>query len=489
MTRSQRVSLSVSVLALAVALCVPAVADWPQFQGPNRDGHAVDQGVSRTWPEGGPNVVWSVPLGEGFAGPAVVDGEVYILDRVDSERDVLRCLDLATGKELWTYSNDAPGKTGFNGSRGTPTVAEKHVYAVGALANMVCVDRKSHELVWKRDLIADFGGVMSIWGVAQNPVLHENLVIVAPHGPDAFVVALDKDTGNEVWRSEGMGGPAYCSPALVTVDGVKQVVMLAPPRETAYYPQVQDTDEDPDKEEYLKKEREVPDGDGESDWELQEDRENDEDEGADEGEEGDEDAEEEPPATVAGLSLEDGKVLWAYQGWTNRLPIPYPVQLSENRLFVTGGHNGGSVMLQVTRNGDAFAVKQLFKLDQEDCGSYIHQPILHEGHLYANSNTDDHQGGLTCLTLDGKVLWRTSDKRGLPRFELGNLLMADGLIVDFDGRKGTLHLIDPSPEGYRELARARIFRGSMMWAPMAMSQGKLLVRNQKEMKCVDLRNP
>jgi hypothetical protein len=93
------------------------------------------------------------------------------------------------------------------------------------------------------------------------------------------------------------------------------------------------------------------------------------------------------------------------------------------------------------------------------------------------------------MTLDGKVLWRTGDQEGLPTFERGNLLFADGLIIEFDGKKGTLHLIEPSPEGYKELAQAKLFSGKEMWAPMALSQGKLLVRNQEEMKCVDLRNP
>jgi outer membrane protein assembly factor BamB len=108
---------------------------------------------------------------------------------------VLRCLDLSTGNELWTYSNDAPGETGYNGSRGTPTVDEKYVYVVGLMGDMLCVDRRSHKLVWKKNLMTDFDGRMSEWGVAQNPVLYKNLVIVAPHGPEAFVVELDKETG------------------------------------------------------------------------------------------------------------------------------------------------------------------------------------------------------------------------------------------------------------------------------------------------------
>ena len=426
-------SISCAVALCLLVMCTPATADWPQFQGGNRDGRSLERGISRTWPEKGPRVLWSVRLGPGFASPAVVDGEVYVLDRVGDEKDVLRCLDLATGKESWTYAYDAPGRVGQDGSRGTPTVDADYVYSVGMLGNMTCVDRKTHELVWQKHLLKEFDAKMSKWGVAQNPVLYGNLVIVAPQGLDAFVVAFDRKTGAEVWRSEGLGRLGFVSPAVVTLGGVEQVVMIAASVET--------------KEEV------------------------------------------QSPGKVAGLSLEDGTVLWTYEGWSCKIPITFPMQLPGDRLFVTGGYGAGSVMIQVTRNGDAFAVKELFRLDMKECGSQIHQPILHEDHLYLNSNSNEREDGMLCVTLDGKVLWRTSDTRGLPTFERGNLLFADGLIIALHGKRGTLHLIKPSPDGYKELAKAKLFSGSKMWAPMALSQGKLLVRNQRELKCVDLRNP
>jgi hypothetical protein len=208
-----------------------------------------------------------------------------------------------------------------------------------------------------------------------------------------------------------------------------------------------------------------------------------------ESEEEEEEEEEALPATVAGVSLKDGKILWTYRGWSNRFPIPYPVSLSDDRLLVTGGYGSGSVMLKVTKKGSSHEIIELFKLDQKELGLQIHQPIVYKGHLYANNNGNEHREGLICMTLDGKVLWRSSDNRKQPKFERGNLLMADGLIVDLDGKKGSLHLIDPSPEGYKELAQAQVLSGKMMWSPMAISQGKLLLRSQEEMKCVDLRNP
>jgi hypothetical protein len=96
---------------------------------------------------------------------------------------------------------------------------------------------------------------------------------------------------------------------------------------------------------------------------------------------------------------------------------------------------------------------------------------------------------MLCLGLDGQVKWKTKDISSAPRFDRGSLIVADGMILNFDGEEGTLHLIDPSPAEYKELAKAKIFKGKEMWAPMALSGGKLLLRNQQEMKCLDLKNP
>jgi len=86
--------------------------DWPQYLGPERNATSSETGLARAWPEGGPTVLWTFPLGEGYGAPAVVDGKVYVLDRVESHQDVLRCLDLGTGEEEWNFAYDAPGRHG-----------------------------------------------------------------------------------------------------------------------------------------------------------------------------------------------------------------------------------------------------------------------------------------------------------------------------------------------------------------------------------------
>ncbi len=406
---------------IILGVCTAASADWPQFQGPDRNGMSSETGLARTWPADGPKKVWSIPLGAGFAGPAIRDGEVFILDRTESQQDVLRVLSLETGEELWNYSYDAPGEVSFNGSRTTPTVTEKYVFTVGMMGQFHCIDRATHKPVWSINLLDDFkGSDIGRWGMTQSPSLYKDLVIVAPQAPNAFVVAFQQATGEIVWKSKGIGDRGYSTPVIETIGGVDQALMI---------------------------------GQGET----------------------------------VGISMEDGSILWSYDGWKCRIPIPYATLLPGDRLFLTGGYGAGSAMIQIVSNGNKFTVKELFKTDV--CGSQIHEPLFYDNHLYMNSNGNRRNDGMLCLTLDGEVLWQTKDNKELPRFERGSLLMADGMIISLDGKKGTLHLVDPSPKGFKQLAVAKVLDGPQAWSPMALSQGKLLVRNQNQMICLDLRNP
>ena len=148
------------IVALLVTLPVASVlaADWPGYQGPRRDGTSTEKGILRTWPNEGPKVLWTVPLGIGFGGPAVSRGKVYLLDRDDKVGDTLRVYDLATGKELWTFAYDAPGRFEFPGSRTTPTVDGNLVYTVGPLGDLHAIDVDTHKPAWRKNIWTDFGG-------------------------------------------------------------------------------------------------------------------------------------------------------------------------------------------------------------------------------------------------------------------------------------------------------------------------------------------
>jgi outer membrane protein assembly factor BamB len=419
-----------TVIVCVLALCAAARADWPQFLGPNRDATSPETGLLRAWPESGPKELWSTPVGPGYGAAAIVGDEVYVLDRIEDKTDILRCISFADGKDLWTYSYDAPGSVGHTGSRNPPTVDDKYVYSVGMMGNFLCVDRKTHQPVWQKDLLKDFKMELPQWGFAQGPILYKNLVIIAVQSPETFAVAFDRETGNIAWKSPAMGLPGYVSPLITTLAGVEQLVVVAA----------------------SKRDGSVEGG-------------------------------------TAGLSLADGSQLWKYEGWQCFIPIPNPTPLPGDKLFITAGYDSGSATIQIKKTDKGLEAVEVYKLDPKVCGGHIQQPIVYKDHIYVCSNSNERQDGLCCFTLDGTRLWNTKATEGLPLLERGSMILADNMLIALDGKSGELYLIDPSPEGYKQLAKAKVVDGRELWGPLALSGGKLIVRSQDVMKCLDLKRP
>ena len=409
-------------MVMMTFLAGAAMADWPQFLGPTGNGVAApgEAKLAEKWPDGGPKVLWTVTLGRGFGGPAIRDGKVYLLDRVGNEKDVLRCLDLATGTEQWNCSYPAGGrKFGYHGTRSTPAVDDKHVFSIGMYGHLHCVDKATHKSVWSKDLLADYEGRIPNWGVAISPLLYKDRVIVAALGKTAGVIAYEKATGKELWRSRPMGRMAYVSPIILKVDGADQLVVL-------------------------------PDG----------------------------------GARVAGLDAANGKLLWTFRSWKCNIPIAAPTDCGDGCLFVTGGYKAGSVMLKIAKQDGKFTAREVFRLD--DIGSILHNALVHKGHLYVNANTKRTFDGLMCVDLAGKIKWQTGRQ---PNCEKGSLILAGGLIYIMDGKSGLLRMVRPDPTHYAEIGQVKILGARPVWAPMAVSGGKLICRDQRQMKCLDITAP
>jgi len=324
-------------------------ADWPQFQGPNRDGVSTDTvKLANAWPTNGPVVLWqNEKLGTGYGGAAIESGKVYILDRVNDRQDVLRCLALATGLEEWTYAYDAPEdvqnepakgkfKGSYNGSRNVPAIDPKNVYTLGPFGDLTCVDKNSHKPVWSVNLITTYGVALGNWGICQSPVLYKNAVIVAPLSTQAGVVAFDKTTGHELWKSEPIGDITWTSPAVSTVNGVDQIVILCNRNEPH----------------------------------------------------------------LTGIDAVTGKKLWSYNGWKCPNPIATHTDCGNGQFFVTGGYRSGCALIKAVLDSGTWNVQELFK--SKECGAQACKPIFYQNHIYAVSNDAETSGqgnGLDQTTL------------------------------------------------------------------------------------------
>jgi outer membrane protein assembly factor BamB len=430
----------VSIIFIAVC-CVRA--DWPQYLGPNRNSTSEEKGLLRSWPAGGPKVLWTVKLGAGYGGAAVSGSRVYLLDRVGDRRDVLRCLDLNNGKELWSFAYDARGTLSHKGSRSTPAIDGNHIYTCGSFGHVYCFDASTHKLVWTKNVWKDHGGgKVPEWGICQNPLIYGDLLILAAQTEKAGIVAYDKTNGSVRWASPSLPGVlGYVTPIVANIDGRDQVVMITATS---------------------RKERggrSAPAG-GWGDGN---------DEGGVDG-------------VVLGLDIKDGKTLWTYKGWQCRIPIPQATDMGDGRLFITGGYMAGSAMIKVRESSGRYDVEELYTT--HDFGTHVHPPVMYEGHFYGHCTTNSSRDGLTCLSFDGKLKWKTGDS---PIFDKGGFVLADGLLLSVDGREGILYLIELSPEGFKPLASAKLLDAGECWGVPALSDGKLLIRDQKQIKCVAVR--
>jgi len=162
-------SLIISLLFIGSTFAV----DWPQYLGPNRDSISSEKGILRTWPQAGPEVLWTATVGRGFGGPAVKAGKVYLLDRDDQVGETMRCFDLSNGKELWNFAYNAPGTVMFPGSRGAPVVDGNNVYSCGHNGDLYCIDINTHKPVWNKNVWTDFGGArLPQWAITQCPLIY-----------------------------------------------------------------------------------------------------------------------------------------------------------------------------------------------------------------------------------------------------------------------------------------------------------------------------
>jgi len=416
-------------LAMSLSVVFALAADWPQYYGPERTAVSAEKGLLRSWPKEGPKVLWTAPVGVGYGGPAVSGGKVYLLDRNEKVGDTLRCFDLASGKELWNFAYDAATSFHHPGSRSTPTVDGDFVYVCGPLGDLYAIGATTHKPVWRKNIWKDFGGgELPRWGITQNPLVYRDLLIVAPQAPQATVAAYDKRTGELKWKSPVLPGTAgYVTPSVVKVGGGDHLVMI-----TAGV------------------------GFGRS----------------------------AKGGTVAGLDPLSGKMLWSYGNWQCAIPVPHALDAGAGRILITGGYSAGAVMLQVRKNADgSYAVAELFK--NPDFGAHTQPPILFKDHFYAHYTINERSDGFVCMGMDGKVKWRTGDE---PPFVRGGTVMADGLMLSVDGNT-TLYLIEPTPAGFKPLASAVMLEPGENWAPLALADGKLLIRDQKHLKCLAVGQP
>lgn len=389
---------------------------WPQFRGPNRDGISPETTpLARSWDASGPRPLWAVDCGDGYAGVAVRDGRVYLMDYdSDKKQNALRCLSLADGDEIWRFAYTLLVKRNHGMTRAMPALSGKFVVAMDPKCHVLCLDADSGELRWGLNLVSEYGATVPPWYAGQCPLLDSNAVILAPGGHDALLAAVDLATGKPLWRAPNPHGWKMTHSSVMPM-------VFAGQRFYVYC------------------------GSG----------------------------------GVAGISARDGALLWETNAWKISIAtVPSPVILEGGKIFLSGGYNAGSLLLQLEEQGGKLAPKTVWKLGPEVFGATQHTPIFHDGRIFGTRPN----GQFVCLGLDGKALWVSPAEED---FGLGPFLFADDLFYVLNN-SGKLSLVEDSPTRFNLLAQAQVLKGRESWAPMAMAGGRLLARDLTRLICLDV---
>lgn len=211
------------------ATTVVAGSDWPQWQGPNRNGLSSETGLLARWPASGPTAVWTATgLGGGYGSVAIAGDRIFVQSSRGSRQSFINVLRREDGKGVWSK---ALGPSGSNdrgsGPRGTPTVDGDRVYILTEQGDLWCLKAADGTEVWTRNILRDFGGRQISWLLSESPLVDGNHVIVSPGGPRAGIVALDKMTGKTMWTSQQLSDEAgYASPIAADVGGVRVIMTL-----------------------------------------------------------------------------------------------------------------------------------------------------------------------------------------------------------------------------------------------------------------------
>lgn len=227
MNRREFVSL-LPTAAFAQSAKTAAEPDWPQWHGADRTNISKETGLLKQWPSNGPKLLWTTKgLGAGYGSLALKADRIYIQGTKDGQ-SVVFALNRATGKPVWNAPiGRALDQDRGGGPRGTPTVDGDSLYVLTENGDLACIRVKDTNITWKRNILSDFGGRNPYWLISESPLIDGNKLVVTPGGQGAGIVALDKTSGKEVWRSSQLSDQAgYASCIIADVHNVRTIMNL-----------------------------------------------------------------------------------------------------------------------------------------------------------------------------------------------------------------------------------------------------------------------
>jgi len=432
MLRIIRKSRFASVIGLVLCLGVLGYnnaaqgEDWPQWRGPNRDGVCSETGLLKSWPQDGPKLLWETTgLGSGYSSMAIVNDRLYTMGDISLDSEKTQCVlayDLATHKRLWAAK---VGPVHNDGARCTPTVDNGSVYAIGTSGDLVCVDAGTGNVRWSRNFEKDLGGKNPGWRYSESPLIDGEKLLCTPGGKEAVMVALNKNTGELIWKCsmpdigrKGKDEAGYSSIVITEAGGIRQYVQLT-------------------------------------------------------------------NKGLIGVAAKDGRFLWGYNKIANNTAnIPTPIVYG-NFIFCSTAYNTGSALLELTAAGDGVEAKEVYFLDAKTLQNH-HGGLVRIGD-YIFGGHDHNKGKPICIEAKtGKVMWQKDQPGGGSSAVLyadGNLYFRyeDNTLALIEADPQNYNLISTF-----ELPKRPGMSGPG-WSHLVIVDGKLYVRHSDVLMVYDIK--
>ncbi len=224
------------ILAMVIVAGMTAsaqAADWPQWRGPQRTGHSEEKGLLKQWPATGPKLLWQMrDVGAGYGAPAVVGRRLYLMSNRGNQDEFVMALSAEDGSPVWSVRIGQVGnpdqQPAYPAARSTPTVEGDVLYALGSDGDLACLETATGKVRWKKSLRVDFAGQPGVWAYSESPLIDGEALVCTPGGPTATMLALNKKTGDVIWKSPIVGADqaGYSSPVVAEIDGVRQYVQF-----------------------------------------------------------------------------------------------------------------------------------------------------------------------------------------------------------------------------------------------------------------------
>jgi outer membrane protein assembly factor BamB len=400
---------------------------WPRFRGSDFDNICkTDIDLIDDFTGGRGEIKWSAKLGEGHAGAAIYNGLVYLLDYDEEKRaDMLHCWDLESGEEVWRRWYEVPVKRNHGMSRTVPAVTDDYILTMGPRCHVMCLDRESGDFLWGIDLEREYQTKTPLWYTGQCPLIDDGLAILAPGGT-SLMIAVDCETGEVEWSTPNPDGwdMSHSSVLPYTFNGEKMYVYAAVGGIIA----------------------------------------------------------------VAAEGRNAGEVLWKTSEWDTNVIAPSPVCMPDGKIFMTAGYGAGSMMFQLSGNENNYTIDKLYGYKPKDGLACEQQtPIYWKGHLFGIVPKDggQYRNQFVCVTPGDtrEILWSSGKEL---RFGLGPYIWADDKFYLLND-DGTLFIIEASVDGFNLLASKTIIQdGHDAWAPLAIADGYMVLRDAETLVCIDV---